>query len=122
MGISVEDYEGNSKAFHAAAGSFFGGLVLTMLIDMFIHKLRNDSGAEDPHNLRIFDRPATTETDKPISADGVEGDADGVVSARSQSYRDGVTVQETSADVGADAVAVADDAGGSNNPFAADEK
>jgi len=96
--------------------------VLTMLIDMFIHKLRNDSGVEDPHNLRIFDRPATTESDKPISADGVEGDADGVVSARSQSYRDGVTVQETSADADAVAVAVADDAGGSSNPFAADEK
>ena len=95
--------------------------MLTMLIDMFIHKLRDESGVEDPHNLAIFDRPPAP--GNPVSIDGFEGDADGVLTDRSQSYLDVVAVQETNADASADAVAVAvaDDAGG-KTPFAADEK
>lgn len=68
--MTVDEYEGNSKAFHAAAGSFFGGLVLTALIDKFIHTLRENAGVADTHSHNIFaDAPLSTD----IGADAKAG-------------------------------------------------
>ena len=37
--------------------------MLTAVIDMVIHKLRENAGVEDPHNLAIFDRPSEASKD-----------------------------------------------------------
>jgi hypothetical protein len=59
--VSAEDYEGSTTAFHAAAGTFFAGLVITALLDKVVVWASHD------HNYDTADGPVSSHQHSSVS-------------------------------------------------------